>query len=294
MFVVAGVTGKTGKVVAESLLRRGERVRVLVRGERAATEWRVKGAEARVVSLDKATELSAALRGARGLYTLLPEDPLAADFSGQRRAIVAALTAAVEAARVPHVVLLSALAVGAAPPHGPAADLRYAELLLRTTCAKLSVLRASYFQENVLAACVPAQRHGVYPNFLGSPELTLTTNATRDVGELAADLLREPPARSEVVDVVGPTYSVRQLAQHLGNALGMSLRIVEVPAAEQVEVLCSQGLSASYARSLAQLFACFREGRVSPRAAHAVQVSTPLPLLLSTLVFARSGLEAHA
>jgi uncharacterized protein YbjT (DUF2867 family) len=294
MFVIAGVTGKTGRVVAESLLRRGERVRVLVRGERAATVWRAKGAEASVLSLEQATPLSAALRGASGFYTLLPEDPIAADFSGQRRAIVAALAAAVEAARVPHVVLLSALAVGADPPHGPAADLRYAELLLRTTCAKLSVLRASYFQENVLSACAPAQRHGVYPNFFGSPDFTLTTNATCDLGELATDLLLEPPARSETVDVVGPTYSVRQLAQHLGNALGVSLRVVEVPAAQQVEVLCQSGLSRSYATALAQLFACFREGRVSPRDRHTVHVATGLSALLPTVLDASMSLAARA
>lgn len=296
MFVVAGATGKTGRVVAESLLRRGESVRVLVRGERAASAWRAKGAQALVLSLDEATPLSTALRGATGFYTLLPEDPLATDFSGRRRAIVAALAAAVEAARVPHVVLLSALAAGADAPCGPAADLRYAELLLRTTCAKLSVVRASYFQENVLSACTPAQRHGVFPSFFGSPDFTLTTNATCDVGELAADLLLEPPTRSEVVDVVGPSYSVRQLARHLGSALGAQLRVEEVPAAQQVALLERQGLSTSYARALAELFACFREGRVSPRSEHAVRVSTRLEQLLPTLIGApgRSSSEAHA
>lgn len=295
MFVVAGVTGKTGKVAAESLLRRGERVRVLVRSARGAAVWRAKGAEAALLSLDDATALSAALRGARGFYALVPEDPLAADFSAQRRAIVSALAAAVGASRVPHVVLLSALAVNAAEPAGPAAELRFAELLLRTTATNLSVLRASYFQENVLSAYTPARRDGVFPNFFGSPDFTVTTNATRDVGELAAALLLDPPARSRTVDVVGPSYSIGQLAALLGNALGTVLHVVDVPAAQHVQALCSAGMSASYAHALRELFAAYRAGHVTPRADHAWHVNTRLEQLLPTLlaVGAAAAQQAH-
>jgi uncharacterized protein YbjT (DUF2867 family) len=284
MFVVAGATGKTGSAVANALLQRGEQVRVLVRSAQAAASWRAKGAEAALVSLDDATGLNRALRGARGLYTLIPEDPRALDFSAQRRAIVSALSAAVSASQVPHVVLLSAQAAGAPEPPGPGLELRLAERALATTGTTLTVLRASYFQENVLAALTPARALRVYPSFFGSPDFAVTTNATHDVGVLAAQRLLCPPARSETVDVLGPSYAIRELAQRLGEALGVSLRVVDVPAAQQADTLCRAGLSASHAQALAALFAAYRAGLVSPRARRSVHVHTRLEQLLPSLL----------
>ncbi len=40
MFVVAGVTGNTGKIVAEMLLAQKRPVRVIVRDEKKAAAWR--------------------------------------------------------------------------------------------------------------------------------------------------------------------------------------------------------------------------------------------------------------
>ena len=46
MFVVVGATGHTGSVVAEKLLAKGEKVRVVGRDERKLEQFRQKGAEA--------------------------------------------------------------------------------------------------------------------------------------------------------------------------------------------------------------------------------------------------------
>ncbi|HEY8075629.1 MAG TPA: hypothetical protein VIF62_16000, partial [Labilithrix sp.] len=45
MFVIAGVSGNTGYVVADELLARGKKVRVVVRDAAKAAAWRDKGAE---------------------------------------------------------------------------------------------------------------------------------------------------------------------------------------------------------------------------------------------------------
>ena len=85
----AGVSGNTGSVVASTLLAQGHAVRVIVRdekkGERRGSS---KGAEVAVASLDDAAALTAALRGADGVYALVPpnfadDDSLAA--AGARR-----------------------------------------------------------------------------------------------------------------------------------------------------------------------------------------------------------------
>src|ERR1700733_6783717 len=72
MYVVAGVTGNTGKVIAETLLAQEKPVRALVRDEAKGAAWKKRGAEVVVAELDDAAALGRALAGATGAYLLLP------------------------------------------------------------------------------------------------------------------------------------------------------------------------------------------------------------------------------
>src|SRR5690348_15641540 len=79
MFVIAGASGKTGKVVAETLLSEGKRVRVVTRDAARVALLKARGAEIAVASLDDERALERELEGAAGFYTLLPDDPSVAD-----------------------------------------------------------------------------------------------------------------------------------------------------------------------------------------------------------------------
>jgi uncharacterized protein YbjT (DUF2867 family) len=285
MFVIAGASGKTGSVVAETLLGQGKKVRVVVRSAAAGERWRARGAEVALASLDDEAALTKALAGATGFYTLLPEDPSAPDFHGHRRAMVDATARAVKASRVPYVVLLSALAAMLPDGNGPAKDLHYAESSLRATGAVVTALRACWLQENVGMALAPAMHEGIYPSFL-SADVAFPTIATRDVGGVAATLLREPPTKSETVDALGPVYSTKQMADVLGKALGKELKVVEVPAAAHVDTLTGAGLPRAYAEAVAEMFACFAAGRVAPCGDRAVRGATTLDETVRALLSA--------
>jgi uncharacterized protein YbjT (DUF2867 family) len=72
MYAIAGVTGNTGSVVAETLLAQGKPVRVIVRDAAKGEPWRANGAEVAVASLDDAAALTRALTGVEGAYLLIP------------------------------------------------------------------------------------------------------------------------------------------------------------------------------------------------------------------------------
>src|SRR5580704_14590954 len=72
MFAVAGVSGHTGRVVAETLLGQNKPVRVIVRDAAKGEDWKKRGAEVGLADLDDADALTQALRGASGAYLLLP------------------------------------------------------------------------------------------------------------------------------------------------------------------------------------------------------------------------------
>src|SRR6266576_2040536 len=78
-FVVAGVSGNTGKVVAESLLAQKRGVKVVVRDSAKGEPWKAKGAEVAVADLGDADALARALRGAEGAYLLIPPNFATAD-----------------------------------------------------------------------------------------------------------------------------------------------------------------------------------------------------------------------
>jgi uncharacterized protein YbjT (DUF2867 family) len=283
-YVVAGVTGRVGAVVAAELLVRGHRVRGITRDQARGAAWSAQGGQAVVGSLGDAAFLTRALEGADGFFALLPEDPFAPDFHGTRRAMANALGAAVQASAVPHVVLLSAVAASLEDGNGPAKDLHYVEGVLRGAASRLSIIRACWFQENVGAVLAAATAAGIYPNFMASADVPFPTIATRDVGAIAASLLLSPPADNEVIDLVGPAYSPRELASALGTSLGKLLHVVDVPAPARAGALVQAGLPQAFADDVAELYACFDAGRVRPEGNRALTATTTIQEVLPVLL----------
>lgn len=280
-YVVAGVTGRVGSTVASELLKQGERVTVIVRDEARGLDWARRGAKVARGSLDDRSFVSHAVRGTAGFFTLLPENVPPDDFHGARRRMADAIAGAVHDSGVPHVVMLSAIAAVLPDGNGPAKDLHYCENHLRTCGTTLTALRACYFQDNVASVLTPARQAGIYPNFLPSVDVAFPMIATRDVGRLAASALTSPPPTSEVVDLFGPTYSVRQVAEQLGAALGKTLEIVNIPPTGHVTALMEAGIPQEIAEAVAEMFAAFSAGLMVPRGDRSLSGSTTIDLVIT-------------
>jgi uncharacterized protein YbjT (DUF2867 family) len=299
MIIVAGASGKTGSSVASKLLDAGKRVRVLLRREDTAEAWRARGAEVQVGSLDDARFLRSALEGASALYALIPEDMRRSALRTYRLQIVEALASAVRSSSIPHVVLLSAAAAVVAEGNGPAAELHIAEQALGAATTRLTTLRPCAFQENALSVLPTAITDGVYPNFLPSADFAVPMIAARDVATYAVDRLIGASDPSEVLDLSGPSYSARQVAALLSEALAKPIRVVHIPADQHVAALTRAGLSPEFARSVAELYACFASGRIQARGDRsltgATQLTDTLRAALSrTVVPPTTALESQA
>lgn len=263
-YVVAGVTGRVGSVVAADLLGRGVTPTVIVRSEPARASWIRRGADAIVGSLDDEGFLTRALSGADGFFVILPENVQPDDFHGARHRMADAIATAVAASGVPHVVLQSAVAASMADGNGPGKDLHYLENLLRATGTTLTILRAAYYADNVAGVLAPATHAGLYPHFLPSDDAALPMIAIKDVGRFAADALIHGPARSETVLLLGPACSPREIAGKLGAALGKPLRLVAVPPDHHVAALMDAGFPKQLAEAVAEMMAAFANGRIVP------------------------------
>lgn len=286
-YVVAGATGRVGSVVAKELLDLRNAVTVIVRDAVRGREWARAGADVATGSLDDRAFVARVVHDAVGFFTLLPENVPPDDFHAARRRMADAIANGVGDAGVPHVVMLSALAAVLPDGNGPAKDLHYCERRLAATAQRLTLLRGCYFQENVAGAIAAARQAGIYPNFLASADVPVPMVATRDIGRFAAQALLSPPQGREIVDVFGPAYSMRQVARALGEALGRDLQVIDVPALRQSDTLAEAGVPRQIADAVAEMFAAFNAGLVTPQGERSLVGTTPIDEVIRDLV--RSG-----
>lgn len=276
MYIIAGATGRVGSATAARLLDEGADVRVLVRNEGDAASWVARGAEARVVSLGDRTALGTVIAGCEGMFVLLPFDLGVGDLDWYADGLIASIAGAVADARVPRVVMLSSGGADLPIGTGPITGLHRLEVALRGAGTVLTALRSGHFQEKVGDVIELARESGVYPVFAASADVPLPMVATRDLGEVAAVELLAQAVSSEAVDVVGPAYTERDVAEVLGRVLGRELDVQLVPEESWAPALMEAGFRPHVAASLAELYRADEAGMLRPRGDRHVRVSTPI------------------
>ena len=266
MFTIFGSTGHTGSVVAEELLRRGEKIRVLARDPGRVASLAARGAEVVKGDVLDETSIAKALAGARGAYLLLPPDLTSRDLLARNAKIAHGFARAVTAERTPHVVFLSS--VGAHEPSGtgPIVTTHVAEKALRAIPGTLTTfVRAAYFMENILAYAAAMKNDGILPVFGGGANVRFPMIATRDIGVVAADALASggPRSPTEVIELQGPAeYSFDDAASAASKIAGRQVRTQTLPIDALVPALTSFGRSVNVAELYREMTEGLGQGKV--------------------------------
>lgn len=165
MIAILGAFGKTGTAVTAGLRGAGRPVRAVTHDPARAHH-----ADAVLADLSDPVSIERALSEAHAVYAILPDDLWAVDFHAVRRARVDAFVRSLERAAVPRVVLVSSAlaALGEGPGNGFGAELAYFERRLLETNTSLTVLRCSYFQDNLREVLPLARHEGIYPCLFAS------------------------------------------------------------------------------------------------------------------------------
>jgi len=262
MFAVAGVSGHTGKVVAETLLAQHEPVRVIVRDTAKGEEWRKRGAEVAVADLDDADALTKALRGASGAYLLLPPMMSSTHVRGDNARKIGAIAKAIDASGVKHVVFLSSIASQHDAGTGPILSTHDAEVALSKSRVDVTFLRAPYFMEN-LAGSLYALDKGELPTFL-QLEKPFPMVATQDIGTTAAKLLLESGHGKSVVELHGPReYSQKDVAASLSKITGKTVTAKQGPEDAMIPAFTAGGLNAHWAALYQEMIHGMNTGHVA-------------------------------
>ncbi len=265
MFVISGVTGNTGSVVAQTLIDQGQCVRVIVRSEEKGAPWKVKGAEVAIADISDKDAMVRALNGARGAYFLLPPDLASETYLDDSVKRAEAIVEAAKAARLPHAVILSSVGAQHEDRVGPISTIAQLEKLFVKASVPLSAIRPGYFLENIQDVMPAVIHEGIYPSMILPLDFKIDMVATQDIGLTVAEaLLNPPPIPHRVIELKGANeYSAKDIAAALSISLDREITPIAVPEDAQVDALKQSGLSQQSAESLAEMHQNINNGRIT-------------------------------
>jgi uncharacterized protein YbjT (DUF2867 family) len=278
MFAITGATGNTGTIIAEKLLARRQKVRVIGRDAGRLARLVAQGAESFVAEMTDASPLSRAFEGASAVYAMIPPNMTSPDPRGYQESVSDALSEALSRAKVSHVVVLSS--VGADKPEGtgPVAGLHSFEQKLAAVSGLNAVfLRAAYFLENFLPQAEAIKRYGVVAGGL-RPDLLIPMIATRDIGTVAAEILeRRDFTGKQPRELLGQRdVTCMEVTSIIGKAIGRpDLGCVQMPSEQLKSAMMQIGISAQVADALLELAEALNTGRIVALEQRSSQNTTP-------------------
>jgi uncharacterized protein YbjT (DUF2867 family) len=263
VYVILGASGHTGSIVANFLLSRGQKVRVIGREPRRLQGFVDTGAEAFTADMSDATALTKAFSGARAAYLLLP--PAKSPEEQERDSD--AIAKAVKESGLRNAVHLSSYGAQLAEGAGPVSGLHSSEQKLNAISG-LNVLhvRAAYFMENNLAAIGMIHGMGIFGNAL-LPDLKIPMAATRDVGDYAAQrLLNLDFSGIQTRELLGERdISMTEATAVIARGIGKpDLRYVQFPYDQVQQALTQLGVPPKGAAMYIEMYKAINAGVLVP------------------------------
>jgi len=278
MHVVMGASGNTGHIVANNLLTRGEKVRVIGRNSAHLQPLTSKGAEPFIADVTDASSLAKAFHGADSAYVMIPPNITSKDPLGYSNRVSDAIAAAVQKGGIRNVVALSSIGAELSSGVGPVVGLHNLEQKLnQITNANVLYLRAAYFMENTLPQANAIRQMGSAVGPL-RPDLKIPMIATHDIGNAAADVLLHPTIHGKQTrELHGQrdlTYT--EVASILGKIVGKpDLKYAQVSDDQFRAALVQMGMSEPVAKLLVEMTQALNAGKMHPLEPRSPQNSTP-------------------
>ena len=274
MYVILGASGNTGSIIADSLLLKGKKVRVVGRDAGRLQRFVRKGAEAFTADLSDAAALTKAFSGARAAYLMLP--PITSREDQERESD--AIAKAVKGSGLRYAVYLSSYGAQVPKGTGPVEGLHSCEQKLNAISG-LTVLhlRAAYFMENNLAAIGMIHGMGVFGNAL-LPDLKLPMAATRDVGDYAAQRLLDLDfSGKQTRELLGERdLSMTEAAAVIARGIGKpDLRYEQFPYDQVQQVLTQMGVPPKGAALYIEMYKAINAGVLIPQEPRSPENTTP-------------------
>jgi uncharacterized protein YbjT (DUF2867 family) len=278
MYVVTGATGNTGRVIAETLLAKGKKVRAMGRNVEHLQSLVDRGAEAFVGSVADSSAVLSAFRGAQAVYVMIPPNYTTEDFRAYQNEIGKAYASAIRQAGIPYVINLSSVGAHLSERTGPISGLYDVEQQLnQLQSLNIVHLRAGFFMENLFFSLDLIRNRNINGSSLRG-DLKMPMIATRDIAQVAAQLLLSLDFSGQSTrELLGQReISMQEATQIIGRAIGKDeLAYVQFSYEQAEQAMVGMGLSQDVARSLNEMDRALNEERVRPLEKRSAANTTP-------------------
>ncbi len=263
MYVVLGASGNTGHIVAQSLLARQQKVRVVGRNAAHLQTHAAHGAEIFIGDVTDASALTKAFQNAASAYVMIPPNPASTDPLGYEERAGDAIAAAVKNTGIKNVVSLSSLGADKNKGTGPVVGLYNLEQKLnQIDSANVFHLRAGSFMENTLPQIGAIRMAGAVIGPL-RPDLKLPMIATRDIGAAAAEALLQLAFRGKQThELLGQRdLNYNEVATIIGKAIGKAdLKYVHAPDDQVRAAMIQMGMSEKFVGLMLEMAGALNSG----------------------------------
>jgi uncharacterized protein YbjT (DUF2867 family) len=273
-------TGHVGKVVADLLLNAGkDSVKLLCRRPEKLRASVEQGAQIAVGSMDDADYLIRATQGCDAMLCVTPPAYGSDNLRGFQNRVGKAMAAAVRANKIARVVNLSSIGAQWSSGVGPINGLHDVENWINDAATNVIHLRAGFFFENFLAQ-LEAIRNGGRISWPLPGSCRYPMIATRDIGRVAADLLRDGTwSGGRVRELHGPTdLSFDGAAEILSEALGRKIEYVRCEPREMRQMILDNAVSENIANLLLEMYDAIETGRLRATQRRSPETTTPTTL----------------
>ncbi|MEC4669809.1 MAG: NmrA/HSCARG family protein [Nitrospirota bacterium] len=223
--LVTGATGQQGGAVANSLLRQGQKVRVLTRNPDKAAGLAKAGAMIVKGDLTNRASLDAALQGVDGLFAMSTFFEAGLDAEVQQGKTLAD---AAKTANVGHYVYTSVASTdrNSGIPHF---ETKWkVEQHIRRIGLPATILRPVWFMENFGTFARPSAEGALVLPL--RPDTKMQMIAVRDIGEFGvAAFLRPAEFIGQDIDLAGDELTMPEVARLFSRSLGREVRYQQLP-----------------------------------------------------------------
>lgn len=249
-YVITGSLGNISLPVTQNLIKAGNQVTVISSNTNKRQAITDLGAKAAIGSVHDVNFLSNAFLGADVVYLMIPSDFTVADYPKFQREVADNYVAAIEAAGVKNVVLLSSIGAHLRKGAGPIDALGYLEEKLEAVAGLyIKILRPSYFFNNLYGMIGLIKHAGIIGNNFGSSDEKLVLADTGHIAEVATEQLLAPFTEPVTITyIANDERKPTEIAAVLGEAIGKpDLQWVTFSDEEAYQGLLQAGINESFA-----------------------------------------------
>ena len=265
MITIIGASGNTGGGIAEILLNKGKKIRVIGRNAENLKKFTDKGADSAIGDILNPEFLSNAFKGSKAVYVMIPPYFGAENVRAYQNEVSTAIVNAIISAGVKNVIMLSSIGAhlteGAGVVQGLYDFEQKLNALLGINCV---YLRAGFFMENSFGSINMIKEMGIYGMPL-RPDVKMAFVATKDIAEMGAKYLLDMNFKGKTIQyVLGPKdYTPSEFTKIIGTAIGNpKLSYVQFPYEDSENAMAGVGMSSDMAKSMVQLMRALNDGKI--------------------------------